>query len=94
MNLVVSHLDDCTHATHAKADEVADVAQVLLAAHRKTGEHEITTTHGDVDAFVNLEGPAVLSVEFGHLVKGKYERAVPKKVPGLYIITGAAGLAG
>jgi hypothetical protein len=94
MNRVVSHLPDCKEACATKADEVKGVAEGRLAAHRKSGEHQVTITHGDVDSFVNLEGPAAMSVEFGHMVKGKYERSTPKKVAGLYIITGAAGLTG
>lgn len=94
MNRVVSHLPDCKDACAHKADEIKGIAEGRLAAHRKTGSHQVSVSHGDVDSFVNLDGPAVLSVEFGHWVKGKYERSTPKKVPGLYIITGAAGLAG
>lgn len=95
MNHVVSHTPEARGAVRAEAGVVAGRAEGRLAAHRKTGKHRVTETHGDVDSFVNLEGPAVLSVEFGHMVKGKFEDPEhPKKVPGLYIITGAAGLAG
>jgi hypothetical protein len=48
---------------------------------------EITMSRGDVDSFVNLEDPAAIPIEFGwRTSKGKF-------VPGLHIITGAAGLA-
>jgi hypothetical protein len=37
-----------------------------LARHHKTGAHKVTQTKGKVDHFVNLEGPASISVEEGH----------------------------
>lgn len=67
-------------------------AERRLAAHRDTGAASVSVTEGDIDAFINLDDPNALSIEFGHLVKGKYERDEPKYVPGLYIITGGAGL--
>jgi hypothetical protein len=61
---------------------IASAAQARLARHRKTGEHQITRTQGKVDHFVNLEGPASLSVEVGHITKsGKF-------VEGLHILGG------
>jgi hypothetical protein len=92
MNRVVSHLDEVKSEVAEKALEVGLRAEARLAGHRRTGRAQVTVTQGDVDAFVNLEDPAVLSIEFGHMVKGKFETDVPKYVPGLYIITGAAGL--
>lgn len=94
MNHVVSHLGEVKGAVSDKAQNVGQVAEARLAAHHDTGHAKVTVTHGDVDSFVNLEDEAALSIEFGHMVKGKFETDTPKKVPGLYIITGAAGLAG
>lgn len=92
MNRVISHIPGVRAAVAAKAAEVAAVAEMRLAAHRHSGRARIDVTHGDVDSFVNFEDPAVLSIEFGHFVGGKFETDEPKYVPGLYIITGAAGL--
>lgn len=94
MNRVVSHLPEVVDRVADEAKQVGGRAEARLAAHRHSGNAEVNVTHGDVDSFVNLEDPAVLSIEFGHLVKGKFETDKPKHVPGLYIITGAAGLAG
>jgi hypothetical protein len=92
-NQIVSHLDETNNAIRAKADEVGGVAKGRLAAHRDTGDASVSITHGDVDSFVNLDDSAALSIEFGHWVKGKYEDPEhPKFVPGLFIITAAAGL--
>lgn len=92
MNIVVSHLDEVKSAVREHAKVVADEATGRLAAHKKTGDHEITLTHGDVDSFVNLEGTHPESVEFGHWVAGKYKTDPPKFARGLYILTLAAGL--
>ncbi|WP_181022307.1 DUF5403 family protein [Mycobacterium avium] len=93
LNSIVSHLEGVRVEVHHEAKEVGRVAEGRLAGHRKTGEHEVTVTQGEVDSFVNLEGEHPESVEFGHWVRGKYENPEkPKFVPGLYIITGAADL--
>jgi hypothetical protein len=92
MNQVVSHIDGVKLAVHAEAEIAGARAEANLARHRKTGQAKITVTQGDVDSFVNLDDPDAMSIEFGHWVKGKYERSQPKFVPGLYIITEAAGL--
>ncbi|GAB4584404.1 DUF5403 family protein [Nocardia sp. IFM 10818] len=94
MNQVISHLDGVKGAAAAEANEIGSRAESRLAGHRRSGRAKVTVTHGDVDSFVNLEDPAAMSIEFGHMVKGKYETEEPKYVPGLYIITGAAGLTG
>ncbi|WP_231951406.1 DUF5403 family protein [Nocardia terpenica] len=94
MNQVVSHVDGVKDAIGDEAKEIGSRAEARLAGHRRSGRAQVTVTNGDVDSFVNLEDPAALSIEFGHMVKGKYETEEPKYVPGLYIITGAAGLAG
>ncbi len=41
-------------------------ARERLAGHRKTGDHRITQTQGNVDHFVNLEGESAMAVEIGH----------------------------
>lgn len=92
MNRAVSHLREIEDAVSEKAKEVGRIAEARLAAHRKTGNASVTVTRSGVDSIVHLNDPAALSIEFGHMVKGKYETDTPKYVPGLYIITGAAGL--
>lgn len=95
MNHVVSHIDGVVLSVTKEAMEIHGRAESRLAGHRETGNAEVTLTQGDTDSFVNLEDPAALSIEFGHYVGGKFKNAAqPKYVPGLYIITGAAGLAG
>jgi hypothetical protein len=92
MNHVISHLGGVKDAVKDEAQEIGHRADARLAAHRYSGAADVNVTSGGVDSFVNLEDPAALSIEFGHWVKGKYETETPKYVPGLYIITGAAGL--
>ena len=94
MNTVVSHIDGVVGSVASEAEEIGARAEARLAPHTKSGAHHITVTHGEVDSFANLEGPAAADVEFGHWVKGKYETDPPKFAHGLYIISGAAGLAG
>ncbi len=94
MNLIISHLDGVVDAVAEEAKEIGVRAKARLTAHKYSGAAQVTVTHGDVDSFVNLDDPAALSIEFGHMVKGKFEDDEPKFVPGLYIITGAAGLTG
>lgn len=65
-------------------------ARANLSRHRKTGEHKITQTKGKVDHFVNLEGPAAVSVEEGHFTNaGDY--AVGEFVEGLHVLRDAIG---
>lgn len=92
MNRVVSHQDGVKAAVYSQAVEIHGRAESRLSMHRDTGKARVTITRGDTDAFVNLEDRAALSIEFGHAVKGKYAGGEVKYVPGLYIITGAAGL--
>ena len=93
LNEVVSHLEGVRDEVHDHAKDVGHTAQGRMSGHHRSGEHEVTVTRGEVDSFVNLVGPAPESVEFGHWVKGKFEKKdEPKYVPGLYIITGAAEL--
>ncbi|ERB55488.1 hypothetical protein N806_31195 [Rhodococcus sp. P27] len=94
MNRVVSHIDGVKAAVADQALEIGVKAEMRLNMHRYSGNASISVTQGDVDSFVNLDDPAAMSIEFGHMVKGKYESDTPKYVAGLYIITGAAGLTG
>lgn len=93
MNLVVSHLDGVHDALGDTAKQVRRSGQSRLEQHRYEGDAKVTITEGDVDWFVNLDDPAALSIEFGHMSKKK-NGANGHYVPGLYIITKAAGMAG
>ncbi len=74
---------------HAK--KIKKAAETYLAGHRKTGAHTIkyeghssTVNYGHIDHYVVMEGPAPVSVEYGHMTKnGKW-------VHGLYIMTRAS----
>lgn len=94
MSRVVSHHVDVKAAIENKTAEVGAKAEIRLGMHHDSGDASIDVDMGDVDGFVSLVDDAAMSIEFGHMVKGKYERAKPKYVPGLYIISGAAGLTG
>lgn len=87
MNHRISHLEGVKSSIRATAQQIGGKAEARLASHRYEGHAEISITYGDTDAFVNLDDEAALSIEFGHIHNwtGKY-------TPGLYIITGAAGL--
>lgn len=58
-------------AVRAERDRIAAAAEGYFASHDNPGGHRITTSNGRVDAFINLDGPAPLSVEFGHWQKTK-----------------------
>lgn len=95
MNRRISHLPGVKAAVYAQAQEIAAQAEANLAVHRDTTnrtDHEVTVSRGRVDSFVNLEGPAPGAVEFGHWYTGNLGGKA-RFVPGLYIITKAAGLA-
>jgi len=98
IHTIVSHIDGVVDSVSDEAKDIGRRAEARLARHRdltnKTN-HTVSVTHGAVDSFANLEGPAPLSVEFGHWYDNKdEENPVRKYVHGLYILTGAAGLAG
>ena len=90
MRNLVAHLPGVIDSVHDNAKTIKREAEARLAMHRYYKDNnaaEITMTRGDVDTFVNLEDPAAIPIEFGwRTPKGKF-------VPGLHIITGAAGLA-
>lgn len=82
--------DKVQAALRARAQKMAAAASSLLAAHRKTGDHEVkyeghqsSVKFGHIDHYVVLTGTAPISVEFGHRTKGG------KWVQGLYVLTRA-----
>ena len=70
-------------AVRAERDRIAATAEGFFASHDNPGGHKITTSNGRVDAFVSLDGPAPLSVEFGHWQKTKGGREF---VEGLHVL--------
>lgn len=91
MNHVVSHLPGVIASVRSQAQRIGAKAEAKLAAHRQEGHASISITYGDVDSFVNLDDEAALSIEFGHW-QYVYGKPTGHYTPGLYIITGAAGL--
>lgn len=90
MNMILKDKDGVQDAVHDKAEEIGQRAELRLSGHRRTGAANVLVKRGDVDSYVILDDDAAMSIEFGHwYTNGNGE---PKYVPGLYIITGAAGL--
>jgi Family of unknown function (DUF5403) len=86
LNKMIARLDVVQLALEVERGKVYVKAQALFAEHHKTGEHEITMSDGKVDKYVNLEGPAALSIEVGHFNGYKGRR---KYVEGLHVLTRA-----
>ena len=85
MNRVVSHLEGVKGAVRKEADGIGGRASATLEAHRFYGDAshaEIEVDTRDVDSIVSLVDEAAMSIEFG-----------TEHMRGLYIVTGAAGLA-
>ena len=85
MNTVVSHLKGVKGAVRKEADDIGDRASATLEAHRfygDTSHAEIEVETRDVDSIVSLVDEAAMSIEFG-----------TSDTKGLYVVTGAAGLA-
>jgi len=96
VNRIVSHLPGVRAAVAEEALEIGVRAEAKLLRHRdrtNRTDHSVDVSQGRIDSYVSLVGPAPLSVEFGHWYKGNLG-GTPQYVPGLYIITGAAGLLG
>lgn len=75
-------------ALHRVAGGIYRAAAADLATHRKTGSHSVkiekvkNAKYGHVDWVVALEGPAAVSLEFGH-----WDRDHNRWVAGLYIMS-------
>lgn len=90
LNAALAKMDVVQDRLENHAKKIKAAAEVLLAAHRKTGAHRIEVESrtsdikfGHIDWYVLLVGPAPISVEFGHRAEnGRW-------VNGLYIITRA-----
>jgi hypothetical protein len=106
INGVVAHQPEVMREVDTVADAIGAIAKLRLEAHRREGNsyievlHEIPGKYGDIDALVTLvdkdttrpdgsKSPGdAKAIEFGH-----YSNWTGKWVDGLYIVTGAAGLA-
>lgn len=80
---IVAHNEGVIAAVRGARDRVESIAEGLFAQHDNPGGHEITARDDRVDALVSLEGPAPLSVEFGHW-SGQGENR--RYVEGLHIL--------
>lgn len=90
---VVAHLAGVKGAVWAETLSIGREAEALFAAHDRPGGHEVGTAKGRLDGFVFLEGPAPLSVEFGHWAhRGEHPQGPPVFVEGLHILGRAAVL--
>lgn len=65
-------------------DRLAELMESEFASHDRPGGHEITKQDEEIDALVSIDGPAPLSMEFGHW-SGKGENR--RYVEGLHIIS-------
>lgn len=76
----------------ATARDLASQAESNLAGHRRTGGASISVSQGRLDAFVNLDDPAALSIELGHYTwAGDQAQATDtsgsrRYVPGLHVL--------
>lgn len=84
----VSRMPGVRAAVRGERDKLAGVAEGLFASHDHPGGHRITKQNGRTDAFVSLDGPAPLSVEFGHWTDAK-KPADRRFVEGLHVLTKA-----
>lgn len=93
MNRTISHLPGVNGSVRQQAQKIGAKAEARLNAHHTPArESEITITHGNVDSFVNLDDPDnALAIEFGHVLYVNGKRT-GRYIPGLYIISRAAGL--
>lgn len=89
---IVAHSDEVEGILGDHAYQILIRARANLTRHRKTGEHRVVQVKGRVDHYVNLVGPAALSLEEGHLVSGFYRGPGAgewKFVDGLHILRDA-----
>ena len=87
---MVAHLPGVIGAVYTNAKTIKIEAEQRLAMHRYYKDDnaaEIEVERGDVDSFVSLVDPGAVPIEFG------WRTPSGEIVPGLHIVTGAAGLA-
>jgi hypothetical protein len=86
-NAKAAHARIVKFAVSRAAEELAMKASAKLAEHHHDGDAKITTTHGGLDWFVNLDDSrgqgAAAAIEFGHIApNGRF-------VGGIHALTGS-----
>jgi len=90
VNRIVANLEGVKTSVYNRAVVIANKAYANLRSHYYEGESQIQIERHKTDSLVYLVDPWAASIEFGHW--SVTENQV-KWVPGLYIITRAAGIA-
>lgn len=84
---IIAHSDEVEGILGDAAYAITIRARSRLARHRRTGTHKIVQTKGRVDHYVNLEGPAAISIEEGHFLSGFYANTESIRfIDGLHIL--------
>lgn len=94
INNVVSGTDEVQTRIKIETEVIAGKADAILAMHRDNSDaehHWIDTSYGDKDGYVSLNGPAPMSLEFGHMLVF-FGKPTAKYIQGLHILYKAAGL--
>ena len=92
INTVVSHEKGVKDSVHDEAVMIGARAEARLnMAKHRTGAAQIKVEQGRVDSYVVLDDEAAMSIEFGHWLT-YFGEETPRFIPGLYVLTGAAGL--
>lgn len=92
-NATVADLPGVKAAVRQEGNEIKYRAESMLAGHRNTGNARITVEYSDKDVVVSLEDPGspdrnnAVAIEFGH-----FHNWTGEYIPGLYILSAAAGL--
>lgn len=67
---LAAHTSEAREELDRQQSRIAQAARSNLAGHRQSGQHQIVTSTGAIDRYVQLEGEAALSVEAGHFTRG------------------------
>jgi hypothetical protein len=99
MNRTIANLPGVQFEIQETAEAIGNRARGRLAAHKYENvarievEHNFRGKFGHIDSMVSLVDPDnALAIEFGHQL-WYFGQKTEKFIPGLYIVTGAAGLA-
>lgn len=80
----IAHMPGVVEAVHLKGDEALAIAEGIFAKHNRPGGHRIVGEYGALtDAYVILEGPVPIIVEYGRAgyVTTKAQRLGDRIVP-------------
>jgi hypothetical protein len=92
---VIAHMPPVVAEVQQHGRGVLAKAEAAFAAHNRPGGHEVVGEKQDTDYLISLEGPAPVSVEYGH---GAYTTERDGKIvevgasQGLHILGKAADL--